>query len=346
MPSRISWIDNVKALAIFFVVLGHTIGLPPAAEKLIFSFHMPIFFFLSGMLAKAKTFSPPASAFFTNRLRKRLTPYLFFAAVSYVAWLALFRHFGAQAAKDISPWRALAGIFYGLGIDDWLTINITLWFFLGLLITECLFFPLARQAHRGRCILFLVGCSIVGYIDTWIFGAGGLKLPWEIDIALTTVVFYGAGYLCRPLIDQITQRRGRLILALLPVGAIYVGCSLINTKVAVVAGVYGNYALFYLAAFSGIAFWMLIAMLVPGNRLMQRIGASTLVIFPMHLLVFPFITAVLIYVLKWPPDIRYHSIALSLCYALISIGVLIPISDLMMRHAPVLLGLPPSKPKD
>jgi acyltransferase len=159
-------------------------------------------------------------------------------------------------------------------------------------------------------------------------------------------VFYGAGYLCRPLIDQITQRRGRLILALLPVGAIYVGCSLINTKVAVVAGVYGNYALFYLAAFSGIAFWMLIAMLVPGNRLMQRIGASTLVIFPMHLLVFPFITAVLIYVLKWPPDIRYHSIALSLCYALISIGVLIPISDLMMRHAPVLLGLPPSKPKD
>jgi len=346
MAARISWIDNLKALAIFFVVLGHTVGLPLAVQKLIFSFHMPIFFFLSGMLVKAKTFDQPASTFINSRLRKRLTPYFFFAAISFAAWLALFRHFGTQAAKDISPWRALAGIFYGLGIDDWLTINITLWFFLCLLITECLFFPIAKQGHRDRSIIFLIGCSIVGYVDTWFYGAGGLKLPWCIDIAVTTVVFYGAGHLSQPLINRLNYDRIRLILAALPIGAVYAVCSLMNAKVAIVAGVYGNYALFYLAAFSGIGFWILIAMIMPGNRLMRRIGAGTLVIFPMHLLVFPFITAILIYVLKWPPDIRYHSITLSIGYALISIGVLLPISDLIMRHAPVLLGLPSSKTKD
>ncbi len=28
MGNRILWIDNLKAIAIFFVVIGHTVGLP------------------------------------------------------------------------------------------------------------------------------------------------------------------------------------------------------------------------------------------------------------------------------------------------------------------------------
>ena len=51
---RIEWLDNLKALAIFLVVLGHT-GLEGQSEIIsmirtwIYEFHMPLFFWLSGI---------------------------------------------------------------------------------------------------------------------------------------------------------------------------------------------------------------------------------------------------------------------------------------------------------
>lgn len=57
MHHRVNWIDNLKALAIFLVVLGHSInGGVTSTDKYaaylcdwIYSFHMPLFFLLSGI---------------------------------------------------------------------------------------------------------------------------------------------------------------------------------------------------------------------------------------------------------------------------------------------------------
>jgi len=46
---RIEWADTLKAIGIFFVVLGHNV-LPAEMYKYIFSFHVPLFFFISGYL--------------------------------------------------------------------------------------------------------------------------------------------------------------------------------------------------------------------------------------------------------------------------------------------------------
>lgn len=54
---RISYIDQIKGFAIFLVVIGHSLenllpGNPPGGilRELIYSFHMPLFFMISGML--------------------------------------------------------------------------------------------------------------------------------------------------------------------------------------------------------------------------------------------------------------------------------------------------------
>lgn len=52
MRKRIEWIDIAKGTAILAVVIGHTLG-PYNGQffgSLIFAFHMPIFFMLSGYL--------------------------------------------------------------------------------------------------------------------------------------------------------------------------------------------------------------------------------------------------------------------------------------------------------
>lgn len=55
MSKRIEWIDSARGIAILFVVLGHCIGnIEDPVNKFILAFHMPLFFFLSGLCAKCK----------------------------------------------------------------------------------------------------------------------------------------------------------------------------------------------------------------------------------------------------------------------------------------------------
>lgn len=48
---RVGYIDVMRGLGIFFVAFGHSIGvLNHPINRAILSFHMPLFFFISGML--------------------------------------------------------------------------------------------------------------------------------------------------------------------------------------------------------------------------------------------------------------------------------------------------------
>ena len=47
---RILWIDTMKAIGMFFIVLGHFF--PPYISAWIYTFNVPLFFFVSGFLAK------------------------------------------------------------------------------------------------------------------------------------------------------------------------------------------------------------------------------------------------------------------------------------------------------
>ena len=59
MEKRIEWIDIAKSLGIFLVVIGHT-GINvfmPSVAKWIYSFHMPLFYFISGMMFNGDKYS-------------------------------------------------------------------------------------------------------------------------------------------------------------------------------------------------------------------------------------------------------------------------------------------------
>ena len=51
MPTRrIQWIDSAKALAIFLVVMGHFLDPSSVLRTYIYTFHMHLFFFVSGFV--------------------------------------------------------------------------------------------------------------------------------------------------------------------------------------------------------------------------------------------------------------------------------------------------------
>lgn len=83
-PARLDWIDYLKGLAILFVVFGHmpfADGLANPGRTVAYSFHMPLFFLLSGYTA-ALSYSrrPHALPFVGRRFLSLMVPHIVWGA--------------------------------------------------------------------------------------------------------------------------------------------------------------------------------------------------------------------------------------------------------------------------
>ena len=67
-------IDISKCLGIFLVVLGHCLHNDSAAHDVIYLFHMPLFFFLSGFFFREQDLL----LFFRNKTKRLLYPFVFY----------------------------------------------------------------------------------------------------------------------------------------------------------------------------------------------------------------------------------------------------------------------------
>lgn len=106
MNERIHWIDIVKGIGIILVVVGHTIKVP-AIQAWIYSFHMPLFFFLSGYLLESKTITD--SRFFINKCKSLLLPFFVFRLVLFIYWYYVECYF---RPLDIGPIWFLIVLFF------------------------------------------------------------------------------------------------------------------------------------------------------------------------------------------------------------------------------------------
>lgn len=73
--NRINWIDNSKVIAIFLMVLCHA-SLGGVPRAIIYQFHMPAFFIISGYLYKQRPLIKEMRSFFI--------PIAFFSAISWM----------------------------------------------------------------------------------------------------------------------------------------------------------------------------------------------------------------------------------------------------------------------
>ena len=76
--SRIQWIDIAKAIAIILMVLGHS-RIPNSLHNFIYSFHMPLFFFLSGWTTSWEKDS--IIAFIYKKINSLIIPFILYSIV-------------------------------------------------------------------------------------------------------------------------------------------------------------------------------------------------------------------------------------------------------------------------
>jgi acyltransferase len=108
---RILWIDYAKSICIYLVLLGHAHASQPVTD-FIYTFHMPLFFFLSGCLFSFEK-HPNFKEFAIKRFKGLMVPYLWINLITYLFWLFAGRNFGEDATISTTWYSPIIGILLG-----------------------------------------------------------------------------------------------------------------------------------------------------------------------------------------------------------------------------------------
>ncbi len=283
MKERVRWIDILRALAMFAVVLGHTVR-GGEVQCYLYSFHIALFMLISGMLASERRES--FGTFLGREFKRLLVPYFFFGLVSVIIYQVL----GAVAARALGEefngnlLANLGYLLYGSSKDGQMEYNHPLWSLTCLFVCDLLWYLISQLKSRLKKDGWLLPAGIaifalLGYLNST---SWQLKLPFQAETALVMMVFYLSGKLLKKPVSQLKISRPVKLLAaaLLIVAGGALG--LYNGRVRYSADIYNNYLLFLLSAFTSITGYLLLAQALERNRALEYVGASTMAILVMH----------------------------------------------------------------
>ena len=188
--NRFTYIDIVKSLTMLLIIWAH-IRLGDRSNAFAYAFHIPMFFFLSGMVFNKQRYSNFRD-FCKKKMNSLLIPYLIFSIATWIFW-AVFSYFAHIEVKSyIMP---LLQTFLAQGSAGFLVHNVPLWFVPCLFVIEMIFWFLSYLSN-SKILLFsfllaALSFSLINYCTI----VPVTLTPWSLDVALLGIPFYAAGYL-------------------------------------------------------------------------------------------------------------------------------------------------------
>lgn len=211
--ARIHWVDQAKGIATILVVLGHVLtngmssGIVTQKSlalliNLIYSFHMPLFFFISGYLQSVE--SAVSVRVLCQKFKRNLMdlaiPYMIFT----YAYLLIKMVFGATSAviNQVSFFDFIAVLFIPAG---------EYWFLYALILFITVAFVLKLVCCVGNKEVadkaYIVGAAVLVFAAIY-FGMSGVSSKVGVIRASHQAVYYFAGMFTRILYDcQIVKHR-------------------------------------------------------------------------------------------------------------------------------------------
>lgn len=281
--SRTAYIDIARGIGIILLVLGHIITGNSPIFNWIFSFHMPLFFFISGMTASEKQLNN-FPAFVVKKLKSRVLAYFVITALGLIICM-IIPQYRIDMITVIGWPTQLTHIFY-LGTPQWLYIG-QVWFLFALFWSELYFYGWYKLVGKRHIILQLAVVIIFIAIARNIWRIYPY-LPHERVPLLTDVAFMGAacyilGFLTKR--HRLSERLNTWVkLILIPIAFainIYFGPHL-NGYVNMVDLVFVNIFRYVISMIAGIAGIMLVSTFIQKLKPLQWIGRYSLPLFASH----------------------------------------------------------------
>lgn len=350
-PGRLRehWIDAAKAIGIFLVFYGHLVqfvwmaGVSSAFAqfKIIYSFHIPLFFFMAGFFWK-----PPAAGGHRVRslLLRRLLPVWTFGLLSLPLWLL-----DQLAGRGKIDWPMISdrclGYLRGWPRLDWIT-----WFLVCLFTCEVLAALLLRRcrsrfAMGGAGLLALaVGLLMAEHPEPVARWFGVATNTWFVHESVVALGFYALGQAVFPGLQALRARRRPLIWAVLvPAAAGVAGYAALANRVGgwdvvmMCLSRHGHPGWFGLAAAAGIVLVIGLAQLAPNWKVLGYLGRNSLVLMGLNGIWFHFLNARLVAAYA-PPDNGWRVAVYCGGLTLAALLACVPIVHLANRFIPQLMG--------
>lgn len=272
MGERIQEIDIAKGIGILLVLIGHSIPYESNLHTWIYSFHMPLFFILSGLVMNA-----PEDISFRGLLKKNIK-----LITNYVLWSGIYFIFDMivrfiilrQTSFHSMFWEAYQTVtFYGINV---------LWFFSTLFIAKMITSIILKKSKFATSIIIggvllaiavTVG-TIINKIEITNFTSIFIYPAITIARSLSVVIFLVGGYRIKPfIIKWIKQVRTQCIsFGALSILLTFVCCLKVGT-VDIHALRFGNPFILLVSSFGGFIGVICVSKLTSFNK----IGAKVLI---------------------------------------------------------------------
>lgn len=347
MQNRISWADTTKALGMLLVFWGHLLekdavgdSILSSAIKLIYAFHMPLFFVLAGFFYRPQPIR--FGSLLVNKFKTRLVPVIFFDAVTIPFW----QHPQAWGINNVDPATVHTYLWFLVrGVPN---LNWPCWFLVCLFFVE-LFASEIIPAMSSRVQIFaaiILAYCIGRLLTDDYFGTAatlGLTVPWwflqEVPIALA---FYLLGHALahdgRCLMPGSGSKVFLVGLASLALW-FFAGSNNFATggHVNMSAAGHGNWLYFPVGAIGGSLMFIHLCGYIPTNVLLKYIGNNTLPLLGLNGFFVHFFNGV---IFNWCSSLAagWPLLALTLCMAATSLLAMLPLVYVLNRLLPFLIG--------
>ena len=281
VKKREHYIDIAKGIAMVLVIIGHCEFAPSQLKWWLYSFHMPLFFLLSGLV-----FNPVKYKKFTQFLKAKaqslLVPYFLMSLFLWV-WKDIIGH-KTTFLTDEDTLNDFIGIFLGHRGTPY---YFSMWFLTAIFAAEVILYFISRISGDrlwALCltvVLFsLLSWFILENIDDGFY--------WSLDLTPIAVSFIALGYIVKLYKDKIRLLFNPAFFVL--AAALNVTFAYLNHRVCGRADLYytkmGNYFYYMLAAVAGSWAVIIFCKFIKKMPVLEYIGRNSIVYYAFQNAVF------------------------------------------------------------
>ena len=294
-------VSIAKGIGITLMVIGHS-GCPMYLSQVIYSFHMVLFYFLSGFFFRDAKVVNNGPGFMIRKFRGLYWPYIKWSIVFIILHNFFYRiGFNEMPLSYDEMWvnikRAIRGMWQG---EHFLGAY---WFLMSLfweIVVFSIIILIKNHYNSSKLTPIMVAL---------LFVIGIVSMEMKIDIwlnrELMILPFFYLGYLAgnkQLTILSVKYDKGIAYILCLPLLLIIA----LFAKIAVGGNEYGPCYVYIITSFCGIYLVMTISKQLEGTRvgqLLDKLGGVTLDVMTFHFLTFKVLTLILLLVLSLPPSV-------------------------------------------
>lgn len=315
--NRLEWIDWMKALGIYLIILGHFYSL---GEKFIYVFHVPLFFVISGFLNKKEA---NKQVFWRKLWYNLAVPMLLMAVINFVYHCIL--QFFKGSFSLVEAYWFVRNLIFGMvaGLD-------TLWFVYTLILLKVIY----QFCHSDVLFYWIIAVMLVlAYVYNHNDFPGYpffLNEPNAFVDIFTAYPFFALGMLMRNYKVRLNALNNKFMLISAFVSGLFLValCSTFNGYVGLFRCSYGgNILLFLVGAIAGtVMIWALSKLFGYAPKAVVVISRGTIIILGFHKILIDLVRAF------------FASSVLVIIYAILILLIHIPIIIATEKFFPLMAG--------